>query len=337
MVRYDLLEIFLSSLPLFIAFSNIPIWFKIPFFGISLILLIDAVSGKLRIWYQAIKYILFIFEERKRLEFEVNQNISEEIKEENFPYKVKVESLLEKEKDIDAFVKTAQKKLVISLKMGKNRSLNSFRCVQKAICEGYIRDIKQYISPKLADAFDHWQIYRVLDRMNDVVALGLFIKNSKFNQFEKEITALDALDREGALDNIFIPNIRKLKIDRITTSPSIVKSIDEFFEWLSNEDIRLEKPFSTKHIPKMRFVYVREPGKSLIFHAYAIEVVFKHFDCKICILGARGRNIEVLDEVINNAKKIFGLKFKKLKDIPGKSFLNQKQISTRLIVLSKLE
>jgi hypothetical protein len=337
--RYDWvwLKALIIALPSVISvLADLPIWLRIPLYILSIIFIFDAVSGKLKILHKIITNILFLLKEERRLEFEINENLSKDLKKDDFPFNVKIKNLsLENEEDINEFIETVKKELVLHIKIEKNRSSNLFRCVQKSICEGYMTDIKPYISPSLADALDHRQIYRILSAIGDTIALRMFIKASasKLSQLEKEIIILDRLNQQGVLYDFFIPTIREFKIKGITTSPSIVKSIDNFFSWISEK--KQLNSLIDKNIPKMEFVYVRQPGKDTISHSFAIEVALKKKSCKICILTGMGKNTKLLNKVISDARKIFNLKFEIIKDIHGKTFFDDHEIPVRYVILSQ--
>jgi len=335
---YKLVEFVISLSILASLLVNKPLWLQIILIIIFIVLLGDVFIDRLKISYRIITSFYFRIKEEKRLEFVLENNIKPDVKGgENFPYKIKIKGLLETEdtEDIEAFIDTIKKELIITLKMGKNRSDNLFRCTERSIVHGYIPDIKPYLSPDLTTALDYRQIYRTLDNANDTVALSMFIESEKdtLDKLEETIIHIDSLDEEGLLYGFFIPVIRTFRKKNIVTSASIVKSTDNFFNWLSDKDKRISYTFKEKNMPITEFIYVREAGKPLFYHSYAIQYAFEKIKCNLCVVGAMGRNIKDLKHVIRDASQLTD--FEKKGEIAGYCSFPDRIVGCKFVILSK--
>lgn len=292
--------------------------------------------------YKLVKHLWFIFNERKRLEHILNHTLRKICGKENIPKKIKVKSVL-KEKEEKVFIDELKKgRLVVSIKIKEDRSMNVLKALQVSIINGYLWDIKQYLSPDLANFLDFYKLYKALQFNGEHIALNTLIRMKEFQKVRDKIEKIEVLDQDNLLNNHFIPTIRKLYLNNIVTSTSIIKANDKFFDWLLDENLRLKEPFSNTHIPKQKFVYVRERFKDLVFHVEAIRHAFEVHKCKLCIVGARGRYISDLREVIKQFLKIYSLKLKVKIDgeIDGSYILEKegesKKIKSKYVILKRV-
>ncbi len=260
--------------------------------------------------------------EERRISSIINWRNKVDYKNNEFGYaKVKINNIESRAKKQNNFDVEASKKgvtLVISKSLKKeSKSENLVRTISTTIIQGYLIEIKRFLTPELSQALNNIETIKKLILIKDHLAEKIFRREMVGdNPVQKLMDNLYEFQQEGTYEIFILYLLSTRKYKSITTSQEaqIKRDVINFIEWLSDDkDRRLTRPFSSEYFPKIQFLYVKREDVEVNAHINRAIKDFETEKCDIIILWNMNRP-KVKKELIYISKSISRLGYPKFKE-----------------------
>ncbi|MCF7895882.1 MAG: hypothetical protein K9L72_02650 [Candidatus Omnitrophica bacterium] len=260
--------------------------------------------------------------EERRIGSIINWRNRVDYKNNEFGYaKVKINNIESKAKKQNNFDVEASKKsvtLVISQSLKKeSKSENLVRTLSTTIIQGYLIEVKRFLTPELSQALNNIETIKKLTLIKDHLAEKTFRKEMVVDDpVQKMMDILYEFQQEGTYEIfiLYLLSVRKYKSITTSQEAQIKRDIINFVEWLSDDkDRRLTDPFSSEYFPKVQFLYVKREGVEVNAHINRAIKDFETEKCDIIILWNMSRS-KVKKELRYISKSISKLGYSRFKE-----------------------